>query len=260
MHHQSDSRPSARAIVEATSIAALDNSDRLLRASRAMYMLEDFQPVAVSLLAVAHEELGKSIMLRAVSEGGAGLGSRSLPVDGHASRRILDDHEAKIRLAAGLVLHDELENVLVETFELISKRTLTPEEKRRVGRGLIGGHLVDDLGPSGQFPALMGDLSAPRADALRELARESMDWAGSEYYGLFEAKNRGLYVDLDAVTHEVLTPETASPVSFELVSGRLERAIERLRMRFMSPRISRGKRDNRLDVPSGARALAEDEE
>ena len=224
-----------RTAARRASSDALLNSRRLLRAARLLYTEADFQPLATSLLALAHEELGKALLLRIVAEDGAELDSRAEKSDGTHSRRVIDDHGTKFALSVGLIIHDELELALIEAFERLLSRPLTVPERQVIGSGLVGGQMLSDMARDGALSKMLASLSPQRRQALSDIVEQSINWVRLEYDGLSSSKSRGLYVDIDLESMEILTPENSDPQQFTFLAARLEKALRRLEATPVKP-------------------------
>lgn len=185
--------------------------------------------MACSLLALAHEELGKSILFRVVAKDPTSLRTRLESPNGGPRRPLVDDHGGKFDLAVGLIVHDDLERSVIQAFEYLLRRKLSPMEVRAVGSCLLGGRMRVELREGGLLSEIITELGPRRSDTLVDLVEEMIEWVRAEYDDLVKIKLRGLYVDLDPRTGEVLVPEEAALPDFRALSKRLEVAIERMK-------------------------------
>jgi len=225
----------SEAAAASAAAAALTNASRLLAAGRLLYKRAEFQPTACSLLALAHEELGKSILFQVIAEGKADLHARLENANGGLRRLLVDDHGGKFDLAVGVIVHEGLENAVIDAFEHFLHRHLSGDECRTVGSSLLGNRIRRELTEGGVLSAIESELGSSRANSLVMLVGEMTDWATSEYDVLASIKLRGLYVDFDPESSEILTPEGVDLPDFRLLATRLESAIQRLRTAPVRP-------------------------
>lgn len=214
-----------RLLAEKARTSALDNSARLLRASRLIYEAPYLQPIACTLLALAHEELGKAILYRVASEGMGDLGMRLENADGSGRRPLVDDHSGKFELAVGAIVHSDLEHLVLGAFEVFLHRALTHAEARQVGAFLLANRTRQELTEEGALSSLYVVLGKKRAETLVRLVEEMDDLAKAEYDDLSAVKLRGLYVDVSPGTEEVLTPNRLELPDFRYLASELETAI-----------------------------------
>jgi AbiV family abortive infection protein len=220
---------------KAARSAAIANSRRLLRAARLLYGTDDLQALAASLLTIAHEELGKSILFEGVSRIDGNLDVRSVGSKSKPSRRIRDDHETKFAGAVGLILCYEAEDNITETFERILNRQLTRSESRMIGAHLIGGTLMTEMRSQGGLSEVLGSLPLAKKKALENLVEEQIEWVWRDYDDLWDSKLSGMYVDIDPDSMELSIPGQTDPPYFEHLCATLEKTLCRLESRFDAP-------------------------